>query len=422
MLLKTRKILKKWIRRTLIAVFSCGFICINIYRFNHNIYANYEKAVDYGRVREVKEVINPIMAAVFYAGKNQNKTNLASYISHIDNYRTQNVKMLLVPDKMTAETQQIIEKLYSKIGKHNKISYIILIHNPETDIKAHTQLLQQAFATKEIEAIDITQNISEIEKDIDKFMQENESLAVFTADLNASVTDLALNEALYFAQKNHYKIHMFDKVDTQLAQALENDYAAWFENIDKQQESLLAQQKSNLGTYVRHYGNDIDYYFRKNLQLSPEEDTVWPQKKEKNYRLFDRGYVYARFFTTENKEIFSRAKIGKNKGVIVGIIEIARKAAVKITQPIESYKIYLLTDLEKISSNNNRSLVKHLETDDGVYIQYRGKRALFAADERAQDTATLIDMLRQRAQIADDVAIENLEFYKFKTVEITHEN
>lgn len=426
MLPKTKQTILKWIRRISGFILLCTIIFVNIYRFNNNIYANYEKAVDYGRVREVKEFINPVMAAVFYIGKNQEKTNLASYISHLDNYRTQNVKMLLIPNKITEESNKIIQKLYAEISKHNTINYIILLHNPDTDNKTHINLLQQTFATREIETVDITHNIAEIEKDLDKFMHEANTLVVFTTDLNLMPndlsSDLSLNEALYFAQKNHYKIHMFDKVDTQLARALENDYATWYENLDKQQESVLAQQKFNLNTYIQHYGNDINYYFETNLKLAPEEDAIWPKKQEKNYRLFDRGYVYARFFTTDNKEIFSRAKIDKNKGIIVGIIEIARKAAIKVTQPIKAYKIYLLTDLEKIAPNNNNYLIKHLETNDGIYVQYHNKRALLAADERPQDTEAIVSMLRQRAQIADDVAIENLEFYKFKTVEITHEN
>jgi hypothetical protein len=229
------------------------------------------------------------------------------------------------------------------------------------------------------------------------------------------------DEAIYFAQKNHYKIHIFDEVDTQLAKAWEEDYAAWFEDDDKE-ESLLTQQKSNLETYINHYGNELLTYFVVNLNLPRGERALWPEKTAENYRLFDRGYIYVRFFTDGGREIFSRAKVGKNKGVIVGMIEIARKAAEKLYQPIESAKIYVLTDLEKIEKDENVPLVNYLERDDGIYVQYHKKIALLAADERPEDEESLQAMLRQRAQIPAEVANKKVEFYKFKTVEINYEN
>ena len=41
----------------------------NVNRFKHNLYANYEKIVDYGRVRETEESVHPVMAAIFYDDK-----------------------------------------------------------------------------------------------------------------------------------------------------------------------------------------------------------------------------------------------------------------------------------------------------------------------------------------------------------------
>lgn len=425
MLPSTKKFLQKWLRRLAILLIAGGAVWLNVRRFYYNTYANYEKAVDYGRVREYKEVINPIIAAVFYAGRNEQKSEITSYMSHWDNYRTQNVKMLTVPENVTDEAEKVIQKLYREIHRHNKIKYIVLVHRQSDNIEKHLQLLRQMFETEEVEAVELTQDVAETESDLDTFMKDAESLLVFAVDLKqrigASDDDFLINEALYLAQKNSFKIYIFDEVDTQLAQAWEADYAAWFED-ENGEDAHLAQQKANLSAYLNHYGADIMHYFIENLKQTPEQETIWPEKNVQNYRLFDRGYVYARFWTTGGREIFSRAKIGKNKGIIVGVIELARKAVLKISQPIESVKIYLLTDLEKIEKDNNVPLINYLETDDGVYVQYHGRSALLVADERSDNSVDVLDLLRRRMQIPENDALEKMEFYKFKTVEMNYEN
>lgn len=425
MLPNTKKFLKKWVRRLVILLVLIGVAWLNVHRFKYNIFANYEKAVDYGRVREDKEIINPVIAAVFYAGKNEPKTDIASYMSHWDNYRTRNVKMLIVPEKITDESVKVLQKLYREISKHNVIKYIVLMHKQNENTEAHLQLLRQMFATKDVEAVDMGQDVAATEENLEDFLRDPESLVIFAADIKQRIglmkEDFLVNEALYLAQKNYYKIHVFDEVDTQLAQAWEDDYAAWFENTDDQSESSLMQQQANLQNYVDHYGEDIKYYFAENLHLPLKAKTLWPQKNAQNYRLFDRGYVYIRFFGVGGREIFSRAKVGKNKGVIVGIIEIARKATAKVTQPIESANIYLLTDLEKIERVGNKPLIKYLETDDGVYVQYRNRSALLVAGER-DNTEDVLELLRQRLQLPEDVKLDEMEFYKFKTVEMSYEN
>lgn len=425
MLPSTKKFLRKWLHRLLWLLVLFGIVLLNVHRFKHNTYANYEKAVDYGRVREEKEVINPVIAAIFYAGKEEIKTSVASYMNHLDNYGTKNVKMTIVPEKISSESQKVIEKLYREIEKHNKVNYIVLVVYKNSDTDVHEQLLRQNFKTKETEIIEMSENVVQTEEEINSFLKEPDSLVIFAADLkqnnDLSAQGFLAEEAIYFAQKNHYKIHIFDEVDTQLAKAWEEDYAAWFENEDKD-ESLLSQQKSNLETYVNHYGNELLTYFVVNLNLPRGERALWPEKTAENYRLFDRGYIYVRFFTEGHREIFSRAKVGKNKGVIVGMIEIARKAAEKIFQPIEAAKIYLLTDLEKIEKDENVPLINYLERDDGIYVQYHKKRVLLAADERPEDENGLREMLQQRLQISADATNKKVEYYKFKTVEINYEN
>ena len=82
----------------------------------------------------------------------------------------------------------------------------------------------------------------------------------------------------------------------------------------------------------------------------------------------------------------------------------------------------MLTDLEKIEKAENEPLVNHLETDDGVYVQYQRRSALMAADERPADEEGLMAALRARGRIPEEASAAQIEFYRFKTVEINYEN
>lgn len=418
--------LKKWFYRLLWLLFL-GIIClINIERFKNNNYANYEKAVDYGRVREEKEEISPIIAAVFYQNDARQKSTISSYLNHWDTYRMEKVKMLIVPQNVDSESQKVINKLYERIQRHNQIKYIALVYDKSQDIQQHQQILAQIFTQSAIDVISLNEQQTDTEFDIQDYLNDFNTMVVFIADLSRGLTsqkgDFLLSEAIYFAQKNFYKIRVFDEVDTQLANALREDYADWFEPAEDKTKEHLVREKNNLQLYAERYKDDILQYFALNLTLSDKDDTLWPEKDELTFRLFDRGMVYVRFFGAGEKEIFSRAKIGKNKGIIVAVVELAHKAAIKMSQPIEKAKIYLLTDLEKIEKNINVPLVNYLETDDGVYVQYQGRRALMAADERPDNEADLMVALRDRGKIPEEAPESKIEFYKFKTVEIDYEN
>ena len=418
--------LKKWFYRLLWLLFF-GVIClINVERFKNNNYANYEKAIDYGRVREEKEEISPIIAAVFYQNDARQKSTISSYLNHWDTYRMEKVKMLIVPQKIDSESQNVITKLYERIQRHNQIKYIALVYDKSQDIQQHQQLLAQVFTQSAIDIIPLNEQQTDTEFDIQDYLNDVNTMVVFTADLSHGLTvkkrDFLLSEAIYFAQKNSFKIRVFDEVDTQLAKALEDDYAVWFEQTEDKTKERLEREKNNLKMYAERYKDDILQYFALNLNSANEEKPIWPEKDEQTFRLFDRGMVYVRFFGAGGKEIFARAKIGKNKGIIVAVVELAHKAAIKMTQPIEKARIYLLTELERIEKIANAPLVNYLETDDGIYVQYKSHRSLMAADERPTEEKALTEALYNRGKIPENTPDSEIEFYKFKTVEIDYEN
>ncbi len=423
MLITTRRKIKKWIVRLIWLGVLAFAVWANYNRFYHNNYANYEKAVDYGRVREKKETINPVIAAVFYQGKSAENKSLSSYLSHWDNRRLQNPKMLAVPTQITPESRRVIEKLYKETAENATIDRVLLVYGQSADEKLHRQILRQHFNGAEVKCFAAAENETNLEAAIEKALNRDKTLVVVAVDLNNAESNKYLaDELIYSAQRHFYKIRIFDEVDTQLARALEDNYASWFETETDDGRNELRRQQKNLAAYKKHYGNDIVRYFMQNLNLAEDEEPVWPEKNAETYRLFDRGTVYIRFFGSGDKEMFSRAKIGKNKGIIVAVIELARKAVFKLKQPIKSYKIYFLTDFEKIEKAANEPLINYLETDDGVYVQYRGRKALMAADERPDEEDILAAALRSRAKIPDSESDSKIEFYRFKTVEIENEN
>lgn len=420
MLQTTRRKIKKWSIRLFWLAVVALVVGANYNRFYHNNYANYEKAVDYGRVREDKEVMRPVVSAVFYQQEKRKDKSLSGYLNHWDSARLQNPKMLIVPKQLTDESRRVIGKLYKEIKRAAEIESVLLIHDATVNKAEHAKLLKKILGAEVRNLLFSEQDAGQDTK-LDEFLQNKGSLVVFTADLNETEQDkFLIDEAMYAAQRHFYKIRIFDEVDRQLARALEDNYASWFESANEVNE--LQRQQNNLREYVNHYGQDILQYFIMNLDLDEDKSAVWPDKTPETYRLFDRGVVYIRFFGSGNKEVFSRAKIGKNKGIIVAVVELARKAVAKRIRPITAYKIYLLTELEKIEKERNAPLVNYLETDDGIYVQYRGRSALMAADERPENEAELAVAIRTRAKIPDEATDEDIEFYRFKTVEMEHEN
>jgi len=424
MLIRTTQTLKKWIVRLsiLIALLLLGYI--NIRRLNNNIYSNYERAVEYGRVSENKEIIEPIITAVFYKSPAVKKKSVSTYLDHSDNYKEQNVKIVAAPKVLNENSLPVVERLYAEIHKHNDIKKIVLLIENNLGAENHKKILQKTLNIDNIEVVKLSETDISAEGTVEKYLQQDDVLVVALVDLNNfnnMQNNFLADEIIWFSQKYAYKTHVFDAIDTQIAKAADKDYETLFSLSVSKEEPLLKQQQRNLQKYVNQYKPLLLKYFKQNLLLGKEKETIWPAKTVQTYRLYDRGFVYIRFFGENRKELFARAKIGTNKGVIVALVELARKAARKISQPIKSYKIYLLTDFEPLF-DDDKTLINDLETDDGIYISYKDKKALMVADERPQKPQDWLKFLYARARVPQNADKADIKLFKFKTVEIENEN
>ena len=425
MLIRTKRMLKKWLVRSGVILAVILLCYINIRRLNNNIYSNYEKTVDYGRVRENKEIIEPVIAAVFYKENDKKKKNVSSYFDRSDNYKKQNIKIVAVPPKMNDNSLPITEKLYEEINKHNEIKKIALVANDNIDIENHKKLLGKIIPTADIRVLLYDTSDISTERKIEKYLETDGIITIVLTDLNREInglsSDLLTEEIIWLAQKHAYNVNVFDALDTQMAKIADKDYEAIFSLSSSKEETVLKRQQHNLQKYINQYRNLLLKYFKQNLSLGMEKETIWPAKNIQTYRLYDRGAVYIRFFGKNGKELFARAKIGKNKGVIVSVVELARKAAHKIKKPIKSYIIYLFTDFEPLEWDGI-SLADYLEEDDGVYIQYKDRKALMVADERPKNADDWLKFLYLRAGVPNNVNKQEIKLFKFKTVEIKNEN
>ena len=425
MLIRTKRMLKKWLVRlgVILAVLLLSYL--NVRRLDNNIYSNYEKAVDYGRVREHKEIVDPIIAAVFFEGENTDKKTVSTYFDRSDNYKKQNVKIVAVPHKTSEDSLPIIEKLYEEIAKCNDIKKVVLVAEVGNATKYHKNLLHKIMLTDDMEVVLLGESDISAENSIEKYLTEKGTLVVALTDLSKMAggadNDFLTEEIIWWAQKYAYGVNVFDALDTQIAKAADRDYASLFSSVMSKEEPLLKRQQRNLQRYIFQYKDLLLKYFKQNLSLGMEKETIWPAKNTQTYRLYDRGIVYARFFGENGKELFARAKVGKNKGVIVSVVELARKAAHKISNPIKSYKIYLFTDFEPLDWDG-KSLADYLETDDGVYIRYKDRKALMVADERPQKSDDWLPFLYGRAGVPQNADKQDIKLFKFKTVEIEDEN
>ena len=388
-------------------------VWINAARLKNNIYANHEKAVDYGRVREEKEEVKPIISAIFYADKERNGGQLLTYLDHSRNYKKSKVKMLVVPKFLTPDSFETVEKLYGEIHKYNKLDKVALVYDGEGDVEQHKVMLQDVMGIEQVKALLMTETNLQTESEIERYLQEQGAMVVFLADLAKGIeqenSDFLAEEAIYQAQKNAYMMNVFDVIDTQLAKALEKDYATLLSLPMGQDVSKQMRQKQNLTRYVNKYGKELLAYFKRNVSaIQNKQPTLWPAKSEETYRLYDRGTVYV---VAQNFE-----KLLQNDSVIEALIKLARRV-VDRKSDVNSVKMYLLTSKAPVDAS-----MRDLEDDDGVFVMYKSYKAVILPTQRAQGQENLAAALRKKAAMPQDIDDANVQYYKFKAVEISDED
>lgn len=427
---RTKLLIKLWLNRFLWCCVLGLIIWINALRLQDNNYSNYEKVIDYGRIKDADKLVRPVIAAIFYAGKNNTKTSLSTYFNHSNNYKKQNVKMVVVPQNITSYSAEVIEKLYEEIRNNNKIKKVLLIYDKDdkNDVNAHKKILKQVMDVSEINENPVSQYNLNSEKTIDIYLKSTDNLVIFLADLdkglNENNSNFLAGEAVYFAQKYHYQINVFDIVDTQLAKALDKDYETLYPLQTMKDEPLLAKQKRNLERFKRHYWHLLRNYFELNLiQISQGDAPILPLRTEENYRLYDRGRLVLKAFDKNYIEIFEQIEMQENKGIIMLLLDAIRHLVTSgKNKDAQYFKIYFLTDLEYIEQEKGTMLMSYLDQDDGIYAVYKDKYSLLVADDRPDNPEDLATTVQTKAKIGKDIPEEKINFYKFKTLEINYED
>ena len=424
---RTKLLIEKYTYILVICFFFCAVIWVNIHRLQDNLYANYEKTVEYGRVREIKENIAHVMSVIFYEKQQDKSRDVASYIEHFEYYRKHDIRMVIISKKLDKNNEEIIENLFWEIGRYNNFNEVILVSDGEQNLAKHKELIQGIMSIHKIKAVQLTQDDAKGEKIIAKKLNNKQCLVVFLSDFAQNSEDgnmdFLYEEAVYFAQRNNYHLNVFDMVDTDLAKAYEKNYIKsplsfydgyWLDRLNK--------QKNNLQNFLLNYKEELLKYFILNLQ-SNNTNSLWPHKTPRNYRLFDRGDVYVKLLDDKFSEIFSYGRVERNEGVVVMLVNIAKKAAKRINlQKVKYIKLYLLTELEKINYHQGDLLANYLSDDDGIVVRYEKFYAIMLPEDRPAKPEFLIDVLRYKAGVPSSVGNHDIQFYRFKTAETEYEN
>lgn len=417
-----KKNIGKWFDRSVWVVLILFVLYFNANRLFDNNYANYEKAVDYGRVREAEEKPLSAVAAVFYMGKSEPKGSLTTYFNHADNYKKENVKMIAAPKHVDQSARTVVEKLYAEVSMKNEYDRVFLVHDQSGDWAENRRMLNKLCEDQVIEPMLMNEDETSVfEEKINACLQEEKCLVVWVVDLSEGLKMMQENSTvrnmIFFAKKMYYHMKVFDVIDTQMASVPKSYNQIWGYYDDSKTASAIVKQKYNLRRYIQRYGGDLLKYFKKNLQGNWKQNILWPAKNAQNFRLYDRGSVHVRL--AYGNAVISKTK--SDEAVVVSVIKIARSFARKYPQAkFADAKLYLLTDKEYIDVQNHDSLENFAAQDEGVGAEYGNHSAILFPQERENITENWPNVLRQK--LNHPPADAHVKYFKFGIEEIKNEN
>lgn len=427
---KTKGIIRKSIRvAALFAMIIC-IVWINALKLQDDNFSNYEKVTDTGVRDYYKDPITPVIAVLFYRDENQ-QPGFKPYFKKQKNEdaSADDMKMAVVPKNVSKFNRPVIEKLYDEIPSQNKINKIVIIHTESQNAKDHKKLIKKRFPDAQFTEILVDNKNKIQEQDINLYLQEKDTFVVFLANLdrglNTEKSERLANAAVFFAQKNNYQMNVFDIVDEYIASALETGGAELSYVINRQSSlDLLSAQKKNLERYILNNKAELLHYFAYNIEWSSQgKEVKIPQRNSKNYRLFDRGIVYVKAYDKNFSLVFEELKLNQEDGIIFVISKIAKDIMNSNQSDLAKYyRIYLLTDMEQVHGESGKLLANYIEPDDGVYISYKKQAALLLASDKPADYDLMIQKLRTKAKIKENVPNKKISFYRFKYVEMEYEN
>lgn len=419
---KFKKVFGKWFDRFVLASLVFFVLYVNANRLFENNYANYEKVVEYGRVRETEEKPASAIAAVFYAGNTENKGFLTTYFGHADNYKRDHVKMIVVPKRIDQSAREVVEKLYFEVKQKNLYAHVLLVHDQTGDWAENRRMLAGICEDQAIESILLAENdLMAFEEKVDTCVQKEKCLVVWVADLSESENvlrdNLLVQEMVFFAQKNFYHMKVFDVIDTQMAAFLENrDQLLDYFGIEDA-HGLILKQRYNLRQYIRRYGKDIIRYFAKYFGGDLKQNILWPEKDSVNFRLYDRGTLHVRLKYEDR--VISKTK--SNEAVVVSAIKIARSFGRKYPHAkITDARLFLLTEKEYLDVRTGDNLEDFIADDEGIGAEYGRNSVLIFPQDRQEITTDLRRALRRR--LKNPPTESNVRYFKFGIEELKDEN
>ncbi len=247
---------------------------------------------------------------------------------------------------------------------------------------------------------------------------------------------IGINAALLLAKEKNYQPRLLDMANSGDVSGDKKrvvGYASWmFEPEETTKEILtpLEQQVKNLNEFKNAFGKTLMEVSHKSLQEAVKTQKKYiPARKDFENVLFNKG---ASFVTiTKNGEL--RGCIGSlipHRGIVADVAANTYAAAMEDERfnPIVDAEygdleisISLLTDFERISFEDEESLLKQLKPNvDGVVIRDGNRQGLFlpAVWKQLPDKQEFLKNLKLKAGLSPCYWSDKIKAYRFRVVEV----
>lgn len=497
-----------------------ALLLLNYCHFSKHISSNPEKINSFiAKDNNMDKFRSPAVAGLFYpASANDLESQLGKYLNNLPSASEIQPKILVVPHAGYMYSAHTAAKAYAQLLPwKNKIHTVILVgpshyvgfkgaalsqddyfttplgkisvnktinselvaqpgfsYNSAAHAKEHSLEVQLPFLQKVLKNFSIVPivygdaNPAELVAALDPFLQQPNTLIVFSADLShyytydeAQTIDshtkmlveknqpevqehmscgaMGINTAILLAQKNRLQPKLLDMVNSGDVSGDKSSvvgYASWLFREDEKKEdekplSALEREVESLRSFAKLYGTDL-----LNIAKISIDDAARHHKQFKPARgdyadlLFNKG---ASFVTLE-KDGELRGCIGSllpSQAVAYDVAQNAYSAAMEDNRfsplkadELEKLKISisLLTGFEGINYKDEADLIAQLLTGvDGVVIRDGDRQGVFLPSvwKQLPDPQQFLNNLKIKAGMSPSYWSNRIKVYRFRVVEIS---
>ena len=274
------------------------------------------------------------------------------------------IRAIVIPQKITAENLLTTALAFSRLTEPRQITFTNEVPEKEYLSQLYAVMSPQSKDIPSLETIHITTDVSQITQLINR------------QKLSPSVL--------------HYNQTSKLPENPELQQLIETHFPPLPQPKDKQEEELLA-----ISSFAQTHQKELQ-----NLITSPDKPTAFISQ---NFMLQNISVCLSSASKT-SCSINPDNSLQKNIHTALAHLP---------NEPVQ--KLYLLTSLKKISQNDE------IPQNDGILFRFEERETYLLSQKGFQNSniSNIYAYLKQQAGLNPEYQSQNMEFYKFKTKEIT---